>query len=311
MIQYFRHEQIDKRKWDVCINESPNGIVYALSWYLNIVAGEWDGLIEDDYVSVFPVFPGKKFGIRYSVQPAWAQQLGLFSTQLITAEKSLQFINQAVKHFGWFEMNLNSFQQLPADIHQFKLKENNNYLLSLIYTYEQIASGYSENLRRNLKKNRAGLNVIPSVSHEELVSMFRSGRGKNIHVLKDYCYQSLIRLIYHARSIGIANIYGVTDETNTLLGGAVFLSIKNRSVLIFSAISEEGRNRSAMHILIDDYISQNCSKEIILDFEGSNDENLARFYKSFGAQNSPYFTVTKNRLPLPTGLIMSLRSILR
>ena len=35
----------------------------------------------------------------------------------------------------------------------------------------------------------------------------------------------------------------------------------------------------------------------MLDFEGSNDENLARFYMSFGSQEMKYATVRINRLP--------------
>ncbi len=308
MIRYLKHSEIDLNKWDECINASPNGIVYAYSWYLNIVAGEWDALVEEDYESVFPVFPKKKFGISYSLQPKWTQQLGLFSTTLFTPQKCQEFLMLLSKKFRWVDMNLNSFMKLPEN-HGFKVKENQNYVLSLMPEYLNIEKGYSENHKRNLKKNTSFLNVTTSVDHEEIVRIFRENRGKNITVLDEHSYVIFNRLIYHARSNNVAKIYSAFDETNTLLGGAIFLIVKERAVMIFSAVSEEGRTRSAMHILIDSFIRNYSGQNIILDFEGSNDVNLARFYSGFGAKDSPYMYFLMNRLFLPTAFIKVLKNL--
>ena len=42
MITYLTHDQIDKTLWDHCIAQAPNGLVYAWSWYLDIVHPGWD-----------------------------------------------------------------------------------------------------------------------------------------------------------------------------------------------------------------------------------------------------------------------------
>ncbi len=309
MIRYIKNKDIDFNKWDDCILSSPNGLVYAFSWYLNIVAGEWNALVEDDYDFVFPLFPRKKFGIVYSLQPKWTQQLGLFSKKLLTTEKSMEFLNAAVSKVMWFDMNLNSIQKLPEP-NKFKIIKNNNYILNLIEPYEHIYKRYSENLKRNLAKNSKGLNVIPLVSHQEIIDMFRNTKGKSIKVLGDAAYKKFTHLIYYARSINAANVLGVIDERNTVLGGAIFLLTKGRATLIFSANSEEGRNRSAMHVLIDSFIKNNEQQNMILDFEGSNDKNLARFYKSFGAQCHHYLRVKYNRLPIPMCIVDNIRYII-
>ena len=41
-----------------------------------------------------------------------------------------------------------------------------------------------------------------------------------------------------------------------------------------------------MPFLIDQFIKTSANSSFLFDFEGSNDENLARFYKSFGAHKS-------------------------
>ena len=50
-------------------------------------------------------------------------------------------------------------------------------------------------------------------------------------------------------------------------------------------------------------IRKNLTDEITFDFEGSNDKNLARFYKSFGSKECVYLQIKKNNLPFPLKLL--------
>ena len=52
MISFLKHGDIDRKKWDHCVMNSRQGLVYSLSWYLDLVAPGWTGLVEDDYKSV-------------------------------------------------------------------------------------------------------------------------------------------------------------------------------------------------------------------------------------------------------------------
>jgi hypothetical protein len=306
MIRYLKHKEIDFAKWDTCILESPNGMVYALSWYLDIVAGEWNAYVEDDYESVFPAFPKRKYGILYSMQPLWTQQLGLFSTKLIHTDKTMVYLGLMRNKYKWFFTQLNSCQNLD-ERNNYQIKNNNNFVLELIHEYEHLYSNFSENHKRNIKKNINRLTVSTLASHEEIIQIFRENRGKSIQVLNDRAYSVLNRLVYHARRNQIAQVYGVYDETNTLLGGAIFFKLKERSIMIFSAVSDIGKSMSAMHVLINRYIENHANQNLLLDFEGSNDENLARFYMGFGAKNRPYYSIINNRTILPDGLINFLR----
>ena len=53
-----------------------------------------------------------------------------------------------------------------------------------------------------------------------------------------------------------------------------------------------------MFFLVESVLKQYDNKEYILDFEGSEIEGVARFYKGFGAQDQPYYYYKKynNRL---------------
>ena len=68
--------------------------------------------------------------------------------------------------------------------------------------------------------------------------------------------------------------------------------------MIFSAVNEAARETGAMSFLIDSFIQNHQNENLNLDFEGSIDKNLARFYKSFGANEVVYLQIKKNRLPI-------------
>ncbi|VAW26447.1 hypothetical protein MNBD_BACTEROID04-1052, partial [hydrothermal vent metagenome] len=55
MIYYYKRNQIDIVKYDTCITKSINTRVYANSWYLDIVADNWDVLVLNDYEAVMPL----------------------------------------------------------------------------------------------------------------------------------------------------------------------------------------------------------------------------------------------------------------
>jgi hypothetical protein len=115
VIRYIRHREIDKLKWDACIQRSVNGIIYGYSWYLDIVAEGWEALVEENYESVMPLICRKKFGIRYLFQPFFTQQLGVFSSNKFTEEKIKEFISAIPQKFSFFEINLNTFNKFSSN----------------------------------------------------------------------------------------------------------------------------------------------------------------------------------------------------
>ena len=205
MIKYLKNHEIDREKWDKCISSSPNSIIYAYSWYLDIVAQNWEALVEDDYVSVFPLPIKRKFGIKYSVQPHWTQQLGLFSSNSINTEKLNEFLRAIPKSFLFYQINLNSFLKVEPTS-ELKIIQNNNFCLDLIYSYDVLYSAFSKNLKRNLNNPKAKVEIFKTAKVEDIVELFKKGRGKEISNLDTYGYKLLVQLIYKAQYLSLAEI---------------------------------------------------------------------------------------------------------
>lgn len=296
MIKYLQHEEIDKVKWDDCINLSPQGLVYALSWYLDAVHPGWEVLVENDYEVVFPLTSGKKFGINYLYQPFFNQKLGAFSRnpgEYINIDPFLEVLRE---RFRYVDIKLNRANRISRK--EFEVDMNTNIELDLSENLETIRNNYSENAIRNLKKFN-GENIIlnEETDSDLLIRMFRENMGRTLPKIRDIHYSGLKKVMDTTFDKGTGRMLVAKSQKDTFLAGAFFITYRNRAVFLFSANTEEGREKRTMYGIIDSFIAENAGEKMILDFEGSNEKNLARFYKSFGGKNFDYPGLRINRLP--------------
>ena len=295
-IRYLQHDEIDFGKWDRCIANSINGIVYANSWYLDRVCDRWDALVYGDYLYVMPLVWRRKFRISYVYQPFFTQQLGVFSAFQVDPEMMSSFLYTIPKNFRLVEMNLNS-GNFPVTGNGW-IKENTTYHLLLDHPVETLREQYSENTLRNLKKaGQQKLFAAPVHNVDEFIAFTKNNLQEKSLYIKPFHYQNLKRLISHALYHHQGELAGVFNSENQLVA-AVFFVWSNRKVIYLAASSSgEGYDKKAMFLLIDHFIERHAGNELILDFEGSNIPGVARFYEGFGAHPVSYFSVRRNTLP--------------
>ena len=135
MIRFLKYNEIDKKKWDRSVDESVNNLIYAYSWYLDIVSPGWCALIENDYESLMPLTGNKKYGIDYLFPPYFTQQLGVFSRTTLSKEKVENFLKAIPSHYKFIESSLNTHNTFELS-NEFKIKKNINIELGLDSSYE-------------------------------------------------------------------------------------------------------------------------------------------------------------------------------
>jgi hypothetical protein len=297
MIKFFSHKEINKEKWDKCIGASVNRLVYGYSWYLDIICPGWDALVENEYESGFPLPHKRKFGINYIYQPYFAQQLGVFSQNHLTEELVDKFLQAIPARFRFIEIHLNTLNKV--DDSRYHCEKRINHELDLIDSYENLFSNFDQNTKRNIKKaQQENLVLRRKVDPNELITLFRENYGKKEVRVHWFHYEILRRLINHCLKHTFSSVTGVFLPDGTFCAGAFFLRDENRIIYQLAASGRMARENSAMFLLVDSIIRENAGQPLILDFEGSNDKNVARFYKGFGAREILYSKVTINRLPL-------------
>ncbi len=303
MIRFVEHNDVDTEKWDRCIKRAINSTPYAFSWYLDIVVSHWNAIILNDYEAVFPLPTKRKWGIQYAFTPFWVQQLGLISQTNEGLKRIDDFISLIPSTYRFIELNMNHIVPVKDSLN-YNIVENFNYVLPLNKTYHLQREAYSKNLKRNLKKaNLKGIQLFKNDAPQNLITLFRHDKGQSIDHFKEADYKNLEHIMHVAINKHCGEIWMAYGEGNRALAGCFLLFGPRRVVLLFTGNSPEGKASAAMPFLIDQFIKTSANSSFLFDFEGSNDENLARFYKSFGAVNQSYQNLKINRLPLLLRLI--------
>lgn len=287
MIHYLTPDRIDKSLWDDCVAHAINGNVYAWSWYLDIVHPGWEALVEIEdgkYLTIMPITRKKKYLVNYLCQPFFVQQLGVFSRLPIDEETVLGFLRSIPKKYRLVEIRLNEQNPLPEVCKG--VARHRNHLLDLNKAYDLLYSDYHENTKRNLKKSlNYSFELVKGVDMQQVIQLFRDNRGASVQHWGDAEYERLKRLTERAITSSNAFVYGVkTSENDEIICGALFMKSHQRITFLFSGNNVKGKECHAMTFLIDHVIRENAAQPLTLDFEGSDDENLARFYHGFGAK---------------------------
>lgn len=292
-IRHLSHHEIDIYKWNQIIDSAANHLCYAYSWYLDAVSPGWEALISADYQFVMPLPVKRKYGITYVVQPILTQQLGVFSSDKITEEIILEFISMIP--YRSYALHLN------AENPYFKAEKRPNFILNLQQPLVDLRSAFSKNTKRNIDKSLKmnlildeNINIDSFIQFHDSIDKFFVSKNKSI----------VNSLFISASKHNMLNITGVKNKNQELLAAVALIISNNRITYLMAASNLEGKQTSAMFLLINFIVEKFANKSFVLDFEGSTVEGIARFYKSFGAKLSPYFIIQKFR---PTSLLRKIK----
>lgn len=292
MIQYIERSEIDVEKYDFCIKNSRNSRIYAFSWYLDIVADNWAVLILNDYEAVMPLPWRSKYFIKYIYTPCWTQQLGVFSSIILKEELVQDFIDNLPKKFKKVALNLNSKNTITNKMTSSRM----NYILPLNKSYKELFSTYKYVRRRCINQlNENEIKVEKTTIFQDVIRLFIDKKQNSVS-LNSLDYKRLKIIMNYLKENKKVEIIIAKNNQNELLGGAFFLKDSKRITYLFSAISQEGREKQVMTFIIDSIIKQNSNSNYTLDFEGSMIPGIAFFFRSFGAQKETYFNYQKRSL---------------
>jgi hypothetical protein len=293
-IQWLKSRSIDRVKWDRCIEHSDNGLLYATSVYLDHMSSNWDALVLNDYEAVMPLTWKRKYGIHYLYQPFLTAQLGVFGKN-INAELVASFLNAVPGKFKYWDIYLNYGNNIHVP--GFTLYERMNFILDLGHSYDELRADYSENTRRNIRKSEQAGCILKKDFPVNQVMDAAKEQMKRYDKPLSSDFGRFHELFKALQQRNMATTYGIFSGDNKLLASAVFFYSTKRAYYILVGNDPAGKSLGASHALIDGFIKEHAGKKMLLDFEGSDIQNLGLFYKSFGARNENFAGLKINRLP--------------
>ncbi|MFT3886336.1 MAG: GNAT family N-acetyltransferase [Flavobacteriales bacterium] len=295
MIRYVPHSAIDKVAWDARLEAAGNALWYGRSATLDAASPGWGALIDEAAGAQLAIPWRRKYGIRYAYQPFLIQQLGPFAPSP-SPQDVVRFLQAWPGRFRYADIYLCA-GDVHADVPHVKLSEQANFVRSLEAPIDVLRAGYSTNHRRSLKKAAGtGASYEARVPAEEVIAFIEGSEQFMRWGIGAARRAALRGILLAAQADGTGSGYGVR-EGGTLVAAAFFVRWKGRLIFLKGLASARGRELLAMHLLIDRVIADHAGTGLVLDFAGSNDSDLARFYRGFGAVPAPYMRALVNKLP--------------
>ncbi|MBS1749157.1 MAG: hypothetical protein JST63_04590 [Bacteroidetes bacterium] len=292
-ISYIEHEQIDVQKWDNCIEEAGNSLIYGYSWWLDSMSPGWHGLVLNDYEAVMPLTWRKKYGICYLYQPFCTAALGVFFKKHINPCIE-DFFKAIPTVYKYWDIDINEKNEIVNGVQYFK---RTNQLIDLRDGYKEICKNYSRLAGRMINKARGlHIDIVRDEPAGIIVSLFQKEYRRKIKV-SDYEYIILAKCCEMAKDKGMLKSYIAKSATGIILAFYIVLYDDHFGYSLLGGSTPEGKDMGAFYLLTDAAIHDQCNNNKIFRFEGSDQEGIAFFNRQFGAVPVSYLHIKHNRLP--------------
>ena len=281
--------EIDINKYDLCIENAINSRVYAFSWYLDVVADDWDVLVLEDYRAVMPLPKKKKYGFSFYYQPVFSQQLGFFS---YSNDQEIQQIFEEI--IPWNKILLYNFNSNNRIAQNSRKSTNDNFEINLNESIVYLRKNYRKDRLKSLRKARAAALLLKDGHNiESLVSLYKETFSFVNH--NNAYYEKVKALLTYSLKTQRGVLRSVYLE-NDLVASAFFFITDRRIYYVFGASNIVGKQHGATTLLIDSMIEEYSESKMVFDFEGSSITNVASFYSSFGAVKTKYQVVMEPKI---------------
>src|SRR5215203_6384175 len=290
-IQFFTRKEIDIQKWNECIDNAANGLIFSYAFYLDAMCHNWDAFVVNDYEAVMPLPWRKKAGIKYLYAPPFIQQLGVTGSHENFDEKEL--LQQVKKLFRYGDIFFNYSHSLTA----IPVSSRTNFTLNLNQRFWELELGFSNVLKKNLKAAKREELHISSYSHESIIEIFQNRYQERVRHVQDIDYKNFSKLCDELLSQNMLVTRTIQNKNEEILAAVILVKDKKRIYNLINHITAGGRKVMANHVLLCEVLKEFSEKNLLFDFEGSDLPGVKEFYEYFGPVNQPYFHYHFNYLP--------------
>jgi hypothetical protein len=260
-------------------------------------------------VGKFAAFEGGKKNLKTLITAPFSPHIGLCVAETKNNPVKIQTfhkqIAQAIASFlleskyvyykldfpcGWTDMQPLLWQKLNPVVRY-------TYRLDLTHPVEHIESNLDSSRRNKINKARREELVI---SHEpnahNAMHMIRENlKGKPVAL-----HEKIMRKILDLLSSRDAGFYTTVKQQDTDLAMTICCHNGETSYNLFSAINRKiGNNAAGSLCLFESILLAKKSGQKIFDFEGSVVPEIEEYFRTFGGELTPYYSVQGGKWPWP------------
>ena len=302
----------------ICANEDSIAI-FSRDWWLDAVCGDdWEVLLSEKNGKIYAAMP-LYIPCKRVISMPYAQTMGIWFApesegtkyaSLLAERQAIckDFIEKLASYRSFLQNFSHEFTDwLPFYWEGYSQTTRYTYILHDIKNFDKIWSEMDQRKRWNIKKaEKVNIIVQSGVPIEDFLAVQASTFERQNK--KNKSSEAVLKhLITVARKRKQGEIFGGYDE-NGQLHAAVFIVWQNSCAYCIAAGGDSALRSSGAHSLVIweaiQFVSQFTDK---FDFEGSMIPGVERFFREFGAVQTPYFTIKKGKLSLLDRICIRLR----
>jgi lipid II:glycine glycyltransferase (peptidoglycan interpeptide bridge formation enzyme) len=296
-------------KYRILCNIENSIPLFSQAWWLDIVAGKnnWDVVIierDKEIIASMPFVLSKSKGLIFLTQPKLTQSLGPWFkkskckyAKKLSLEKDL--MNELIDKLPEFDSfyqnwNHNITNWLPFFWKGFTQTTRYTYILPLISDSEKLWEGLQENIRTDIKKakNKYKLIIQSDLPISDFIKL-QQKTFKRQNIAMPIPLDLIERLDQECSNRNIRKMMIAVDEMGRHHAGIYIVWNHQSAYYLMSGGDPELRNSGATSYLLWEAIKFTSSVTNSFDFEGSMIEPVERFFRAFGARQTPYFSISK------------------
>ncbi|WP_417334503.1 GNAT family N-acetyltransferase [Halarcobacter sp.] len=303
----------NKEKYRKFCQKEKNIPIFSKDWWLDSVCGEnnWDVVIVEKGQEIFASLPYQKTKraiFEMIKMPQLTQTIGVYIKyppkqkyyKRLSWEKDMmtQLINGLPK-FDYFSQNFNRkiTNWLPLYWARFEQTTKYTYVVENI-TIEELEKNLETDIRRRRRRkaNEAGVEVLESDDIEifyNLNSKTFNRQGRDV----PYSFGFVKKLYETCKKNNAVKMF-FAKYKDKIIAANFLVYDKNTVYYLMGGIHPDFKDLGGMDLVQFESIKFALETNRAFDFEGSMIESIEKYFRSFGAIQKPYFTISKTNSKL-------------
>lgn len=298
---------INKEKYRLFCEKENTIPVFSQAWWLDSLAGDdWGVCLVEKGGKIqasMPYLLTNRYGLTYLGQPQLTQNLGpwlrpstaKYSKRLSQEKDLMEALIDGLPTYHSYKQNWHHSQTnwLPFHWRGFEQTTGYTYLIEDLSDLDQVWSGFQANIRTDIRKaeNKFGIEVRVDLPLSELLRL-NSLTFRRQSIDMPYAESFVSRLVESAREHNQCQWFVAQDVEGKSHAGVLVVWDSSSAYYIMGGGDPELRNSGATSLCMWEAIKFASTVTEKFDFEGSMIEPVERFFRAFGAKQTPYFSVT-------------------
>lgn len=238
--------------------------------------------------------------------PPYTPYMGprLFYPDNLSEYEKISFENKAIQHlisqlpkfaeikFKWEKSYNNWF---PFSWNKFSQQTSYTYLIKDCSDLNAVFRKFKSSTQRQVRKGEKNLKVQQGKTPESVIRLFKESMTNKSNFKVDELLLEQLHIIANKHQQAV--ILEAVDVNNNIIA-AIYLLIDSQEMLyLYGGYKKENSNSGAMHFLFWEAIQIAHKKGLEFNFEGSMIPGVERFFRSFGGELTPVFTIERKKFP--------------